>query len=151
MDFPELLCIYGGRWRNSWTHFITPSRNFAEVRWQSLFRSNSVGKRCTSYNAPPTSRKRAADRWSLRNFLHRSFVFMVGKAQKSHGVRYELNSVFGLEKVDRWNPIRTSAVQSRSRPCDLWAFATMKRELRGKKFRSDQRSIARFREVDGVL
>jgi hypothetical protein len=27
----------------------------------------------------------------------------------------ELNSVFGLEKVDRWNHIRTSAIQSRSR------------------------------------
>jgi hypothetical protein len=41
---------------------------------------------------------------------------MVGKSQKSHGARSELNSVFGLEKVDRWNPIRTSAIQSRSRP-----------------------------------
>jgi hypothetical protein len=39
---------------------------------------------------------------------------MVGKAQKSHGVRSELNSVLGLEKVDRWNPIRTSAIQVRS-------------------------------------
>jgi hypothetical protein len=37
---------------------------------------------------------------------------MVGKAQKLHGTRYELNSVFGLEKVDQWNPIRTSAIQS---------------------------------------
>jgi hypothetical protein len=40
---------------------------------------------------------------------------MVGKPQKSHGARSELNSVFGLEKVDRWNPIRTSAIQSKSR------------------------------------
>jgi hypothetical protein len=31
--------------------------------------------------------KRAADRWSLRNVLPWSFLFMVGKAQKSHGVR----------------------------------------------------------------
>jgi hypothetical protein len=30
--------------------------------------------------------------------------------------RSELNSLFGLEKVDRWDPIRTSAIQSRSRP-----------------------------------
>jgi hypothetical protein len=35
---------------------------------------------------------------------------MVRKAHKI--ARYELNSVFGLEKVDRWNPIRTSAIQS---------------------------------------
>jgi hypothetical protein len=39
---------------------------------------------------------------------------MVGKAQKSHGARSELNSVFGLENVDQRNPIRTSAIQSRS-------------------------------------
>jgi hypothetical protein len=32
---------------------------------------------------------------------------MVGKTQKSHGARSELNSVFGLDKVDGWNPIRT--------------------------------------------
>jgi hypothetical protein len=36
-------------------------------------------------------------------------------------------------------------------PCDFWAFPTMKRELRGKNFRSDQRSAARFREVSGAL
>jgi hypothetical protein len=29
-------------------------------------------------------------------------------------------------------------------PCDFWAFPTMKRELRGKKFQSDKRSAARF-------
>jgi hypothetical protein len=36
-------------------------------------------------------------------------------------------------------------------PCDFWAFPTTKRELRGKKFRSDERSAARFREVGGAL
>jgi hypothetical protein len=36
-------------------------------------------------------------------------------------------------------------------PSDFWAFPTMKRELRGKKFRSGQRSAARFPEVGGVL
>jgi hypothetical protein len=41
---------------------------------------------------------------------------MVGKALTSHGAISELNSVFDLEKVDLWNPIRTSAIQSRSRP-----------------------------------
>jgi hypothetical protein len=46
---------------------------------------------------------------------------MVGKAQKSHGVRSKLKFVFGLEKVGQWNPFRTSAIWSRSHP--------MKREL----------------------
>jgi hypothetical protein len=36
-------------------------------------------------------------------------------------------------------------------PCDFWAFPTTKRELRVKKFRSDQRSAAGFREVGGAL
>jgi hypothetical protein len=36
-------------------------------------------------------------------------------------------------------------------PCYFWAFPTMKRELRGKKFRSHQWSAARFREVGGAL
>jgi hypothetical protein len=104
-----------GRLQISWTHLITPSRNFVEVRWRSLFRNTSLVKRCTSYNAPPASRKLAADRWSLRN-LSRSSLFIVGEAQKWHGARSELNSVFGLEKVDRWNPIRTSAMQFRYHP-----------------------------------
>jgi hypothetical protein len=43
-------------------------------------------------------------------------LIMVGKAQKSYEARSELSSVFGWEKVDRWNPIRTSAIQSRSHP-----------------------------------
>jgi hypothetical protein len=59
--------------------------------WRSgdslFFRSISLGKWRTFYNAPPTSRKRAADRWSLRNLSSRSSLFMVGKAQKSHGAR----------------------------------------------------------------
>jgi hypothetical protein len=55
--------------------------------------------------------------------LSRSSLFMVGKGQKSHGARSELNSVFGLEKLDRWNPIRSSAIQSRSRPMRFLGFS----------------------------
>jgi hypothetical protein len=73
-------------WKRLYFYRI-PSRNFVEVRWRSLFRSTSLGKRCTSYNAPLTSRKSAADRWSLRNSFPRSSIFMVGKAQKSHGAK----------------------------------------------------------------
>jgi hypothetical protein len=77
---------YEGRLQSSWTHLITLESELCGgvvtvssskyLPWQAI----------PSYNAPPTSRKRAADRWSLRNFLPRSF-FMVGKAQKSHGAR----------------------------------------------------------------
>jgi hypothetical protein len=68
VSHPRGECIYVGRLQSSWTHLITLSRNFVEVRWRSLFRSNSLGKRCTSYNALAISRKRATDRWSLGNF-----------------------------------------------------------------------------------
>jgi hypothetical protein len=50
------------RLKISWTHLIIQSPNFVEVRWRSVFRTISLGKRCTSYNALPTPRKRAADR-----------------------------------------------------------------------------------------
>jgi hypothetical protein len=45
-----------------------------------------------------------------------------GIAQKSQGARSEFNSAFGLEKVDRWHPIRISAIQSRSHPMQLLGF-----------------------------
>jgi hypothetical protein len=48
---------------------------------------------------------------------------MVGKAQKSHGVRSELNSVLGFGKVNGWNLIRTSVIQSRSRPMRFLGFS----------------------------
>jgi hypothetical protein len=41
-------------------------------------------------------------------------ISCLGKAQKLHGTRSELNSVLGLEKVDRWNCIRISFIQSRN-------------------------------------
>jgi hypothetical protein len=78
-------CIYEGHLQSSWTQIITSSRKFVEVRWRSLFRSTSLGKRCTSYNAPPTSWNRAADRLSFPHFLPRSSLFMVRKKTKSHG------------------------------------------------------------------
>jgi hypothetical protein len=121
----KMTQIYDGRFKSSWTRLITPSRNFVDVRWRSHFQSTSLGKRCTSYNAPPTSGKKCvADSWSLRNSLPRSSNSTVVKAQKSHRTRSDLNSVLGLEKVDRWNPIRTSTIQSRSRPMRFMGFSS---------------------------
>jgi hypothetical protein len=51
---------YEGRLKSSWTHFITPSRNFVEVTVS--FSKYLHCQAMHSYNAPPTSRKRAADR-----------------------------------------------------------------------------------------
>jgi hypothetical protein len=123
----ELYCIkipgtYEGRLQSSWTHLITPSRSFVEMQWRSLFRNTSLGKRCTSYNAPPTSRKRAADRWSFRNFLLWSSLFMVGKAQKSHGERSGLyvGCSNGVPPIHFFQP--EHIIQFRSRPMRFLGF-----------------------------
>jgi hypothetical protein len=50
---------------------------------------------------------------------------MVGKAHKSHGARSEVKSV---ENVDRWNPIRTYAIQFRSRPMRFMGFSNYEKE-----------------------
>jgi hypothetical protein len=77
---------------------------------------------------------------------------VVGKAQKSHGARSELNSVFGLEKKRiGGTPSQHPPYSPDLAPCDFWVLVTMKRELRGKKFRSDQRPAAHFRQVGGAF
>jgi hypothetical protein len=83
--------------------------------------------------------------------LHRSSLFVIGKAQKSHGASFELygGCFMGFHRSTFSKPNTESS--SNLAPCDFWAFPTMKRELQGKKFRSDQRSAARFREVSWAL
>jgi hypothetical protein len=71
---------------------------------------------------------------------------MVGKAQKSQGAR---SGLYG-GCSDGVPPIHFFQAERRIQ-FDFWTFPTMKREFRGKKFRSDQRSAARFREVGGAL
>jgi hypothetical protein len=112
----------------SWTHLITLSWNFVEVQWWSPFQSTSLGKQCTSYNAPPTSRKHVPDHWPLRNFLLQSSHFMVGKAQKSHEMKSGLNG----ECFNGVSPIHffqvKHRIQFRSRP--MWCLGFSNHEKR---------------------
>jgi hypothetical protein len=64
-------------------------------------------------------------------FLPRCSLFTVGKAQKSHGARSELNKWIG------GTPLEHPPYSPDFAPCDFWAFPIMKIELQGKKFRSD--------------
>jgi hypothetical protein len=50
-------------------------------------------------------------------------VSWLEKPRNRMGARSELNSAFGLEKVDRWDLIRTSVMQSRSHPLRFLGFA----------------------------
>jgi hypothetical protein len=115
---------YEDHLKSSWTHVITPSRKFVEVRWRSLFPSISLGKRCTSYNAPPTSRKRAADRWPLRNLFLRISLFMVGKFQKLHGARSGLygGCSNGVPPIHFFQAVYR--IQFRSRPMRFLGFSS---------------------------
>jgi hypothetical protein len=119
-----LYILYEGCLKISWTHLITPSRNFVEVRWRSLFRSTFLGIRCTSYTAPPTSRKRATYRWSFRNFLLRSSLFMVGKVLKSHGARSGLYGICfnGVPSIHFFQA--EHRIQLRSRPMRFLGFSS---------------------------
>jgi hypothetical protein len=78
---------------------------------------------------------------------------MVGKAQKSNRMGRDLHCIadvlmgFHVSTFSKPN----TKFNSDLAPCDFWSFPTMKRELRGKKFRSDQRSAEHFREVGGAL
>jgi hypothetical protein len=147
----KFLSMYGGRLQSSWTHLVTPSQNFVEVRWRSIFRSTSQGKRCTSYNAPPLLENvlQTVDHFEIsclgapfscldkpRNRMGRDLDCMADVLMEFHrSTIFKPNTEFNSDLA----------------PCDFWALPTMKRELRGKKFRSDQHSAARFREVGGAL
>jgi hypothetical protein len=61
---------------------------------------------------------------------------MVGKAQKSHGARFDC-----MADVVTWFQRSNFSKQNTEfnsdlAPCDLWVFPTMKKEIRGK-FQSD--------------
>jgi hypothetical protein len=123
------VCLkYEGRLQSLWAPLIALSRNFVEVQWRSLFRSTFLGKQYTSYNAPPISRKRAAVRWSLRNFLPWSSLFMVGKAQKSRGMRSGLDGGCsnGIPPIHFFQA--EHKIQFRSRP--MW-FLGFSNHVRG--------------------
>jgi hypothetical protein len=78
---------------------------------------------------------------------------MVGKAQKSHGARSGLYGGCSNRAPPIYFFQTEHRIQFRSRPhaISVFFFPNMKRELRGKQFRRDRRSAARFREVDGAL
>jgi hypothetical protein len=96
------------------------------------------------YNAPPTSWKCAADRWSLPFHGWKSPEIAWGL------IWIEFYVWFG--KSGSVEPLEHPPYSPDLAPRNFWAFPTTKRELRGdKKFQSDQRSAARFREVSGAL
>jgi hypothetical protein len=76
---------------------------------------------------------------------------MVGKAQKSHGARSgQYGGCSDGVPLSTFSKPNTE-FNSDLAPCYFWAIPIMKRELRGKKFQSDQWCAAHFQEADGAL
>jgi hypothetical protein len=79
-------------------------------------------------------------------------IIWVGHVVRMEEMRYAYKLLCSAWK--KWisgTPLEHPPCSPDLSPCDFWALPTMKRELRGKKFRSDQRSAAHFRETDGAL
>jgi hypothetical protein len=149
-DSLKLFYYYGGRLKISWTRFIIPSRNIVEVRWRSFWKYLP---------------------WQAMHFLQRSTHFpktccrplMTSKflASELHLHGWKSPEIAWGEIWTVWRMFWWGFTDPLSDPFppyssdlaswNFWAFPTMKRELRGKKFLSDQRSAARFREVGGAL
>jgi hypothetical protein len=75
-----------------------------------------------------TFRNRAADRWSLRNFLPRSSLFMGGKARNR--MRRDLDCMANVLMGFHWSTFSkpNPEFDLDFAPCNFWAFSTMKRE-----------------------
>jgi hypothetical protein len=142
---------YDGRLKISWTHIITPSRNFVEVRWRSLFEVPPLASDALLTTLHPLLENvlQTDDHFEIsclgapfswlkkpRNCMGWDLDCMADVLMRFH------RSTFSKPNTE---------FNSDLAPWDFWAFPTMERELRGKKFRSDHRSAARFREGGGAL
>jgi hypothetical protein len=109
--------------------------------------------------------------WKAIHFLHRSTHFSktcgaskflaselpfhswkrpeIAWGEIRHTVYCMADALMGFHRATFSKP--NTEFNSDLAPWDFWAFPTMKRGLRGKAFRSDQRSAACVREVGGAL
>jgi hypothetical protein len=123
--------LYEGRLKSSWIHFITPSRNFVEVRWRSFSRSTSIDKWGTSYNAPPTFRKHAAYHLLQASGGASELPFHGWKGPES--AWGEIWTVW-QKRIGKWigeTPLEHPPYSPDLAPCNFWAFPTMRRKLWG--------------------
>jgi hypothetical protein len=131
-----------GPLQSSWTHLITPSRNFVECgdgAMNFLQRSTHIWKTCCK---PLIISKFLASELHFR--VWKSSEIAWGEIWIEFCVRFGKTWIGGT-------PLEHPPYSSDLAPWDFWAFPTMKKELRSKKFRSGQRFAARFREVGGAL
>jgi hypothetical protein len=116
------VCRFEARLKSSWTHLITLSRNFVKVRWRSLFLSTSLGKRwlLTTLHSLLGNVLQTVDYFEI-SFFGAPFWWL---EKYRNRMGRDLNWILcpACQKVDRRNPIRTSAIWSRSRPMRFSGF-----------------------------
>jgi hypothetical protein len=143
---------YEGRLKSSWTHPITPSRNLVQARWLSLFEVPPLASNALLTTLHPL----------LENVLETVDYFEISclgapfswLEKPRNRIGRDLDCMADVLMGFLRSPFSRPNTEFNSdlAPCDFWAFPTMKRELRGKKVRNDQRSAAaRFREVGREL
>jgi hypothetical protein len=103
-----------------------------EVQWR--FRSTSFGKRWTSYNAPPSSRKRAADLHHFEiSFLGATFSWL---EKPRNRMRRDSNWIL-CSAWKTWTvgtPLEHPPYSPDLAPCDFWALSTMKGSSEARNF-----------------
>jgi hypothetical protein len=146
---PDLF--YEDHFKSLWTHLITPSRNFVEVRWRSLFRVPPLASDAILTTLYPLLENvlQTVDHFEISCLIAPFSWLEKPKNRRARDLNWVLCSAW--KKWIGGTPSEHSPYSPDLARCDFWAFPTMKRELRSKKFRSDQRSAARFREVGGAL
>jgi hypothetical protein len=84
-----------------------------------IFRSTSLGKRCISYNAPPTSRKHTVDR-GFRKVVEQA-VLTSWYGSKSPEIAWRRMSWWGQPS----SPLEHPPYSPDLAPCDFWALPTI--------------------------
>jgi hypothetical protein len=143
--------VYEGRLRSSWTHLITLSQNRVEVRWRSLFEVPPLASDELLATLHPILENvlQTVDHFEI-SYLWVTFSWLEKpRSRMGRDLDCMADILMGFHRSTFSK--RNKEFNSDLAPCDFWAFSIMKRELQSKKFRSDQRSAARFREVGGAL
>jgi hypothetical protein len=148
----DITVRLGDPLQSSWIRLFTPNRNFVEVRWRSLFEVPPLASDVFVTTLHPLLEN------VLQTVDHVEISCLgapFSRLEKSRNrMERDLNWIL-CSAWKKWiceTPLEHPPYSPDLAPCDFYAFPAMKRELReGKKFRSDQRSAARFREVGGAL
>jgi hypothetical protein len=118
---PSSTAIYEGRLKSSWTHLITPSRNLWRCDDGLFFEVPPLASDALLTTLHPllenvlqTVCSKLQEDSGTGGFLPRSSLFMVGKAQKSHGARSWLYGGYsnGVPSIPLSETIATLAVCS---------------------------------------